>query len=214
MDHRRAQPQRARHRVVLVRSGNGGAIESWGSVIGHPTVAFDHAKGRRRGRFHDIDQRRRERGDAYQPAAFPVGRMRSFSGDRLCVQRHRRQAMVAVGAHMRMPARVVVHMAILVDMLRRHFIMHVNHARHMILVGQTRSDGMFSGQSIRDRRCQHAKQIGQGDDPPGSHRFNLVRFVSIRRQISYFLCQRFRAYLRTSMSPRWNSKARTASRSS
>jgi hypothetical protein len=42
----------------------------------------------------------------------------------------------------------------------------------MIVVGQAGSDGMLSRQSIGDRRRQHAKQIGQGDDPP---RLQLVR---------------------------------------
>src|SRR6266851_287029 len=77
--------------------------------------------------------------------------------------------MVAVGVRMRMPAGVIVRMAILVDMLPRHFVMHMNHARHMILVGQTMSDGMCAGQRIRNRRGQHTKQIDQGDEPPCSH---------------------------------------------
>src|SRR3981081_1395272 len=58
MDHRRACPQRARHRVVFLTSGNGGTIEPWGSVIGHLTAAFDLAKGRRAGRVSTHATRR------------------------------------------------------------------------------------------------------------------------------------------------------------
>ena len=168
MDHRCVRPLRARHRVVLARSGNGRTIEPWGSVISYLAVTLDLAKSRRRGRLHDIDQCRRKRGDTHQPAALPVGRLRSFLRDRFAVQRHRHQAMVAIGVCVQMLARVIVHMAILVDMLRRHFAMYMNHARHMILVSQTMGDGMFAGQSIRDRRRQHAKQVAQGDEPPRS----------------------------------------------
>ena len=61
--------------------------------------------------------------------------MRSIVRDRFAVQRHRHQAIIAIGFCMRMLARVIVQVAILVDVLRRHFAMYMNHARHMILVG-------------------------------------------------------------------------------
>jgi hypothetical protein len=96
-----------------------------------------------------------------------------------------------------MHAGVVMPMAIHVDMLRRHFMMHMDHAGHVIVVGQARSEGMFSGQSIGDRRRQDAKQVGQGNEPrcsqsprsgkPDEHtavNFSLLRSRNIAAKIA------------------------------
>jgi hypothetical protein len=47
-----------------------------------------------------------------------------------------------------MHAGVVMPMPILVDMLCRHFMMHMDHAGYVVVVDQARSEGMFSGQSV------------------------------------------------------------------
>src|SRR3979411_2732554 len=150
MDHRRACLQRARHRVVFCTSGNGGTIEPWGSVIGHLTAAFDLAKGRRRGRLHDIDQRRRKRGDTHQPAALPVGRMRSFLGDRPIVNSYSHGAVLVAGTHVRLCGGVIVHMAIHVNMLDRRLNAHMGHAGHVTHFSKARRDGVRTGQGKRD----------------------------------------------------------------
>ena len=41
-----------------------------------------------------------------------------------------------------------MQMTILVDMLLWYFVMHMDHAGHMIVVGQARRDGMFSRQRV------------------------------------------------------------------
>ena len=150
----------------LVSSGNGRTIERRGSAIAHLTVTFDFATSRRYGRCHDFDQRRRKRGTAHQPAALSAGGMRHVFGFRLGIQHHRHRAVVAAGLRMRIPAGVGMQMTILVDMLLWYFVMHMDHAGHMIVVGQARRDGMFSRQRVRDRRRQHAKQIDQCKQPP------------------------------------------------
>ena len=94
--------------------------------------------------------------------------MRSFLWDRLGIQRHRHRVTIARGVRMRMTAGAIVQTAVLMDVLCRHVMMHMNHTRHMALA-QTRSDGMCAWQRIRDRRRQHTKQIDQGDEPPCSH---------------------------------------------
>lgn len=101
-----------------------------GSVIGNLPVAFDFATGRRRGRFDDVDQRRRERCDACQPTALPVGQMRGLLGDGPAIERRRYRAIVA-GIRVRIGAGVVVYLAILMDMLRWYIVAHMDHPRPM-----------------------------------------------------------------------------------
>jgi len=134
-----------------------------GSVIGHLTAAFDLAMSSRRGRFHDIDQRRRERGNARQPAALSVGRMRSFLRGRFAVQGRRYRAVA--GIRVRISAEMVVHVAVLVDMLHRYIIVHVDHAGSVTGVGQARRNGLRAGQREGDRRRQHAKKIYERKHP-------------------------------------------------
>jgi hypothetical protein len=140
---------------------------TWGSVIGHLAVTFDLAKGRRRRRFHEIDQRRRKCRDAHQPAALSVGRMRCFLRGRRATHCRRYRAIVA-GIRVQIGAGVVVRVAVLVDMRRRYIIVHVDHSGHVSCVGQTRRNCLRAGQRERDRRRQDAKQVGQGDEPPCS----------------------------------------------
>ena len=101
---------------------------TWRSVVGHLKVTFDLAKGHRRGRLCNVVQRRRERGDAHQPATLAVGRMRRLLGDRLVVygfncRRHR--AVQVARTPMRVRIGVVMPTTVNADMLDRRIHMRV-----------------------------------------------------------------------------------------
>ncbi len=55
--------------------------------------------------------------------------------------------------------------SVLVDMRHDAFVVHVDHAGPVILVGQAIGCGVTAWQCEGNRRGQHAKQIGQGDKP-------------------------------------------------
>jgi len=161
MNHRRASPRRARHRVASIRSGNGGSIVPGRSLVGDVPVAFDFAKRRRSGRLYDVHDRRRNSAYAHQPAALAAGFMRSVFGSRLRI-RCRRHRMVAVGMCLRNG--MIMDLAAVMHVLRLG--MNMNHSGDVILVRQTPSRSVDAGQRIRDRRRQYAKQIGKGHQPP------------------------------------------------
>ncbi len=162
MDHRRASPRRARHRVASIRSGNGGTIEPRGSVVGGVPVAFDLAKRGRSGRLNDVDDLRRNSGNAHQPAALPAGCMRSFFRSRLRIRCHRHRMVTDGGMCLR--GGMTVDMAVFMNVLRLG--MNMNHSGNVILVRQAPGRSVDAGQRVGDRRRQYAKQIGKDYQPP------------------------------------------------
>lgn len=68
--------------------------------------------------------------------------------------------MLPCGMRMALDAGVIMEMSVLVDMRHDAFVVHMDHAGPLIVVGQTIGCGMTAGQREGDRRGQHAKQIG------------------------------------------------------
>ena len=64
-------------------------------------------------------------------------------------------------------AGMMMGMFVLVD-VHGAFMMDVDHAGHMISVGQAMRRGLASRQGEGQRRRQHVEQISQGDKPPCS----------------------------------------------
>lgn len=119
-----------------------------GSVIGNLAVPLELANGRRDRRCRDIDQRRRKRGDAHEPAALSVGRVGSVFGDLLAVRRYFRRNVVAIYIDYLMGCGVFVNVAVGMNVPCRRIAVHAHHAGHMAIVGQAWSDGMLAGQGV------------------------------------------------------------------
>jgi hypothetical protein len=119
-----------------------------GSVIGNIAVPLELANGRRDRRCRDINQRRRKRGDAHEPAALSVGRVGGVFGDLLAVRRHFSRMVVAIGVDNMMGRSMFVNMTVGVDVACRRIAVHAHHAGHMAIVRQAWSDGMFAGQCV------------------------------------------------------------------
>ena len=162
MNHRRACPHRARRHVISIVSGNGGAIETRGSVIPERPEGLGHPDGLRRGWLCNTDIYCGKRGHAHQAAALSIRHMRCFCRTGVTLQRNRLRIVIRVG----LDAGMMMGMSVLMDM-HGALMMDVDHPGGMIR-GQTMRRRLTARQGEGQRRRQHAKQISQGNEPPCS----------------------------------------------
>ena len=159
MDHEREPCESVAPRR-WVSSGDGRPIQKGGRAVCDLPMTLDFARGDGYGRPDNIEKRRRKRDDAHQPAALPIGRMRRPAGFRIIFRRHR------LGSFAGLRGRMSMLVVVIVPMRRLCLAADVDHTSHMAFARQARRNQMRSRQCVGHRRCQHAQQIHQGDNPP------------------------------------------------
>lgn len=165
MDHRCARPKRARHRVLMVSSGDGGTVELRGSVVRNGTVAGRYADRAGREGTDDLGQRGRQGAHANHAAALPARRfVVVLSGGRRTHTDYRARIVII---RYRDHRRMIVGMTIVVNVLSRALSMFVDvHDAHaMFVLGQARSRPGAVRERERQGRRQDAKQIGEREQP-------------------------------------------------
>lgn len=164
MNHRRACPHRARRHVISIASGNRRAIKPRRRVVSERPEALGHPNGLRRRRLCNVGIYRGKRGDAHQAAALSIRHMRRLRRTNVIFQRNRFRIRIRGRSRMSPSAGMMVGMSALMGM-HATIVMDMDHPGHMI-VGQAMRRRLTARQGEGQRRRQHAKQIGQGNEPP------------------------------------------------
>lgn len=163
-------PSRARHHVIQVRSGNGGTIVSRGSSVGNVPIVLGRTDRRRHQGFDNVHNRGRQCAQAHHPTTLRARNLMMITcrGWRFVSDGYRAVEVLRL-VEMSLAARMFVHMAVPMDVLRSALamFMHVHNAQTVIFFSKTWRRPRPIGKRKGNARRQHAKQIDQGGKPPG-----------------------------------------------
>ena len=166
MDHGRARPCWAVHRVATDSSGVRGAIERVRNVVSDTRISCGFATRRQTGGSGQFGYGRRQCAHADHPAALTARGLVVIGRSAGVVQGLRRPTDAFMASSGLNGCRMIVYVTIGVDVgsSSAGIVVNVDDAHRVFVFGQARSGTRAIREGKRKRRRQHAKHVDQGKE--------------------------------------------------